>query len=309
MGTPRPAVKGGHSRPALAAPPARAQIGGMSETPARRSAIYVDFDNVLSGLREGAGVEVARHFAEAPEEWLAWLSQGVPRRFLLRRCYMNPAGYLEEADGMRRYFSSFRYAFQAAGFEVVDCPRLTRMKNGADLRIALDVMDALASPLARIDEFTLLSSDSDFVPLLLRLRAADRTTRLVAHPELGRVVRAAADEVLGLDALAEALGWQREANRDQLFGPDLNQAILTVIRETMEGAAEPLHLPDLGQIVRDRTGETLRGSDYAGFGSVDAMLEAAGGYVRQDGTGGGYVLRPEWLPPQEPAAAPESISE
>jgi len=274
----------------------------MEEAAARRCAIFVDFDNVLSGLREGAGVEVARRFAEAPEEWLAWLLQGAPRRALVRRCYMNPAGYLEDPDGQRRYFSAFRYAFQAAGFEVVDCPRLTRMKNGADLRIALDVLDALAAPHARMDEFILLSSDSDFVPLLLRLRAADRATRLVAHPELGRVVRAAADEVLGLDALAEALGWQRE----ELFGPDLNQAILTVVRETMDAAQAPLHLPDLGQIVRDRTGETLRGSDYAGFGSVDAMLEAAGGFIRQDGTGGGYVLRPEWLPA---APEPASISE
>ena len=306
MGTPRRAVKGGR----LPSVPRRAQIAAMTETHALRGAIFLDFDNVLSGLREGAGPEVARRFAEAPQEWLGWLAAGAPRRFLLRRCYMNPAGYLEDADGTRRYFSGFRHAFQAAGFEVVDCPRLTRMKNGADLRIALDVMDALASPLARIDEFTLLSSDSDFVPLLLRLRAADRTTRLVAHPELGRVVRAAADEVLGLDALAEALGWQRESHPDELFGHDRNQAILGVIREAMEAAQSPLHLPELGQIVRERTGETLRGSDYAGFGSVDAMLEAAGGYIRQDGTGGGHVLRPDWLCAAEAqaGAAPEPDS-
>jgi len=308
MSTPRCAVKGGMPQPRVAPASCRAQIKLMAEVPALRTAIFLDFDNVLSGLREGAGVEVARRFAEAPEDWLGWLMQGVPRRSLLRRCYMNPAGYLEEADGQRRYFSSFRFAFQAAGFEVVDCPRLTRMKNGADLRIALDVMDALQSPLARIDEFTLLSSDSDFVPLLLRLRAADRATRLVAHPDLGRVVRAAADEVIGIDALAQALGWQRAADPQEVFGPDLRQAILTVVRDVMAEADGPLHLPDLGQIVRDRTGETLRGSDYAGYGSVDAMLEAAGDFVRQDGTGGGYVLRREWLPAAaEPV--PESISE
>lgn len=282
----------------------------MAEAPALRTAIFLDFDNVLSGLREGAGPEVARHFAEAPEDWVGWLMQGRPRRCLVRRCYMNPAGYLEEADGQRRYFSSFRFAFQAAGFEVVDCPRLTRMKNGADLRIALDVMDALQSPMARIDEFTLLSSDSDFVPLLLRLRAADRGTRLVAHPELGRVVRAAADEVIGIDALAMALGWQPEASQPEPFGLDAREALLGVIRDVMAEASGPMHLPDLGQIVRDRTGETLRGSDYAGLGSVDAMLEAAGGFIRQDGTGGGYVLRPEWLapsnePPMETEAEPD----
>jgi hypothetical protein len=267
-----------------------------------RTAIYVDFDNVVSGLREGAGPEWALRFAEAPEAWLAWLMEGAPRRALIRRCYMNPAGWLESEQGERRYFSAFRYAFQAAGFEVVDCPRLTRMKNAADLRIALDIMDALANPHVGIGEFLLLSSDSDFVPLLLRLRAADRLTRLVAHPDLGRVVRAAADEVLGLDALAGVLGWR--AAPEAPFGPVEPEEILAVVRDAMAEAQEPVHLPILGKMVLERTGQTLRGSEYAGFGTMEAMLEAAGGFVRQDGPGGGYLLRPEWLSAPEPEPPP-----
>lgn len=274
----------------------------MTEEPLR-TAIYVDFDNVLSGLREGAGPEWALRFAESPETWLAWLMEGAARRALIRRCYMNPAGWIESEFGERRYFSAFRHAFQAAGFEVVDCPRLTRMKNAADLRIALDIMDALASPHVRIGEFALLSSDSDFVPLLLRLRAADRLTRLVAHPDLGRVVRAAADEVLGLDALAAALGWRPQPEAP--FGHVEPEDILAVVREAMAEAQTPVHLPTLGKIVLERTGQTLRGSDYAGFGSMEAMLEAAGGFLRQEGPGGGYVLRPEWLATPEPPSSSE----
>ena len=273
----------------------------MSEARARRCAIFVDFDNVLSGLREGAGVEIARRFAEAPEQWLAWLLAGAPRRAIIRRCYMNPQGYLEDGEG-RTYFGGFRRAFMAAGFEVVDCPPLTRFKNGADVRIALDCLDALAGP---AEEFTLLSTDSDFVPLLLRLRAADRATRLVAHPELGRVVRAAADEVIGLDALAAALGWQPAGQPEEMFGHDTRQAVLAAVREVMEEAAAPVHLPELGKRVPERTGQSLRGTDYAGHGSVDALLAAAGGYARREGPGGGYALRPEWLA----APAPESSSE
>lgn len=282
----------------------------MPDPAPRRCAIFVDFDNVLSGLREGAGAEAARRFAEAPEEWLAWLLAGAPRRAILRRCYMNPQGYLEDAEGQRRYFGSFRWAFLAAGFEVVDCPRLTRLKNGADLRIALDVMDAMAGP---AEEFVLLSTDSDFVPLLLRLRAADRATRLVAHPDVGRAVRAAADEVIGLDALAEALGWQPEGGADEMFGHDAREAVVAAVRDVMEEASAPLHLPTLGQLVMQRTGLSLRGTDYAGHGSIDALLAAAGGFLRQDGPGGGHVLRPEWLPPPAPEGSaegsPESSSE
>lgn len=275
----------------------------MPEAAPRRAAIFVDFDNVLSGLREHAGAEVARRFAEAPETWLAWLLEGAPRRAILRRCYMNPQGFLEDAAG-RTWFGGFRRAFMAAGFEVVDCPPLTRFKNGADLRIALDAMDALAGP---AEEFVLLSTDSDFVPLLWRLRAADRWTRLVAHPDIGRVVRAAADEVIGLDKLAAALGWRPEGAPDEMFGHDTREAVLAAVREVMEEAGAPVHLPELGKRVLERTGQTLRATDYGGHGSMDALLAAAGGFVRQDGPGGGYALRPEWLVPAAPA--PESSSE
>jgi hypothetical protein len=197
---------------------------------------------------------------------------------------MNPAGAIEHEGGGRTYYSSFRWAFQAAGFEVVDCPRLTRMKNAADLASPSTPWTRWP-PRTRYDEFTLLSSDADFVPLLLRLRAADRRTRLVAHPELGAIVRAAADEVIGLDRLAARLGWAHS------FGPDAAPDIIALVRDIMAEAEGPMHLPHLGQMIRQRTGQTLRGSDFGGTGSLEALLEAAGGLLRQEGPGGGHVLR------------------
>lgn len=260
-----------------------------------RSAIFLDFDNLVSGLREGAGSEVALRFAQQPELWLERLLADRPRRALIRRCYMNPAGILDDGDGSRFRYADFRWAFMAAGFEVVDCPKLTRLKNAADLRIALDAMEAMLSP-AHLDEFTLLSTDSDFVPLLLRLRAADRRTRLVAHPEVGRIVRSAADEVIGLDELAGWLGWQPSSPEPgEAFGEMSAADLLGVVRDIMLEAQDPVHVPHLGQMVRNRTGRTLRGSDFAGHGSLDSLLEAAGGFIRQDGPGGGHVLRPEWV--------------
>lgn len=265
-----------------------------------RSAIFLDFDNLLSGLRDGAGPEVALRFAQQPEIWMERLLADRPRRALLRRCYMNPAGSLDDGAGSRFRYAEFRWAFMAAGFEVIDCPKLTRLKNAADVRIALDAMEAMFSATA-YEEFMLLSTDSDFVPLLQRLRAADRRTRLVAHPEVGRIVRAAADEVLGLDVLATWLGWQASPEPGMEFGHESAADLLGVVREIMLEAQDPVHVPHLGQMLRNRTGATLRGSDFAGLGSLDAMLQAAGGFIRRDGPGGGHVLRPEWSD-QPPAA-------
>jgi uncharacterized LabA/DUF88 family protein len=258
-----------------------------------RAALYLDFDNVVSGLAEGAGPAIAERFATEPALWLAPLMEDRPRRTLLRRCYMNPAGAIIRADGTRAYFSTFRYAFQAMGFEVVDCPRLTRLKNAADLRIALDVMDALAGPV-RLDEFTIMSSDADFVPLLLRLRTHDRTTRLVAHPDVGRIVRAAADDVIGLDALATALGWQRDAPDATPFGHDAAPDVMAAITEILADQNGPVHLPHLGQMLVARTGLTLRSSDYAGTGSLEALIATLPGWTLEPGAGGGTLLPPGW---------------
>jgi hypothetical protein len=254
------------------------------------SALFLDFDNVLSGLREGAGAAIAHRFAAEPDAWLSFVA-GEASRCLIRRCYLNPAGYLEAPDGDRVWFGEFRWAFQAAGFEVVDCPRITRLKNGADIRMALDMLDTLASPLARIERFVLMSTDADFVPLLLRLRAGDRRTRLVAHPEVGRILRAAADEVMGLDALARHLGW---ASQDETFGEDVAAAVQEAARQILAEAQAPLHLPHLGKLVRDRTGRSLRETRYGGTGSLEALL-AQSGFVRVEGPGGGVAARPEWL--------------
>src|SRR5579875_3583929 len=104
-----------------------------------RAALYVDFDNVFSGLFK-LDPDVAIQFAEDPGSWLkrlaTTLTEGTPRRWLVLRCYLNPAGWLMHhnaaGESGRLFFSRFRPSFVRAGFEVVDCPRLNSTKNGAD---------------------------------------------------------------------------------------------------------------------------------------------------------------------------------
>ncbi|MDW8315936.1 MAG: NYN domain-containing protein [Rhodovarius sp.] len=263
-------------------------------TAALRAALYLDFDNVVSALAEGAGTALALRFAQEPALWLQPLLATPARRVLIRRCYMNPAGFLPREDGSRSYFSTFRHALMAEGFEVVDCPRLTRLKNAADIRIALDVLDALAGP-APIEEFILMTSDADVVPLLHRLRAHDRRTRLIAHPEVGRIVRGAADEVVGLDVLARMIAAEATPQpappAPAAAGGEAPAArAMAALQEILAEARAPLHLPQLGQMLAARTGLTLRGSDYAGAGSLEALLARLPGVRLIPGEGGGHLL-------------------
>lgn len=166
----------------------------------RRSALYIDFDNFFGGLLR-SDPQAAVRIAERPQVWIEGLTNpegAPPRRWLQLRCYLNPGGSVPHPTepGQRIRFDAFRPYFTQAGIEVVDCPALTKQaKNGADIRIVVDVMAALNQG-ALFEEFVLASSDSDFTPLLQVLRAADLRTCVIATGSTAIAYEALADEYL-----------------------------------------------------------------------------------------------------------------
>ena len=132
-----------------------------------RAALYVDFDNVFSGLLK-LDPAAAMAFVDDPASWLQRLSTSLtvdgPRSWRVLRCYLNSAGSVADPRGgeERLLFSGLRSSFLRAGFEVVDCPSFfSGSKNAADIRIVLDAMDALHGP-TPYDEFVIASADADF---------------------------------------------------------------------------------------------------------------------------------------------------
>jgi hypothetical protein len=176
-----------------------------------RAALYLDFDNVFTGLVR-QDPDVALQFAEDPGGWasrltLALPAQG-PRRWLVLRCYMNPAGWVPHPDPgagtPRLYFSKFRPNFTNAGFEVIDCPRLTHTKNAADIRMVVDAIDMLHDSTV-CEEFVIMSGDSDMTPLLVRLRRADRRTTIVSPLDAAEAFTSVADRLIGSEQLLELI--------------------------------------------------------------------------------------------------------
>ena len=181
------------------------------------SALYLDFDNIFSGLLavdEPAALALAKH-AETLIECLEHLKRpdeptDTKRDVLIRRAYLNPdgraPGIASAKTAPSRPYAGYRNALVEAGFEVIDCPALTQtMKNAADIRIVIDVLDALNGPV-RYDEVIVASGDSDFRPLLVRLRAADRRTMIVNAGTLSKAYRAVADHVVDRTELVRLLG-------------------------------------------------------------------------------------------------------
>lgn len=163
-----------------------------------RSALYVDFDNVYSGLCK-VDLKAAKTFANNPALLLDWLRGGEDdsgpflRRFLVRDCYLNPKEY-----------AWCRAQFVAAGFRVIDCPSLTQQgKSSADVHIVLDVVDALGHA-THYDEFVVCSADADFSPLMTKLRRHDRRTVMVAAGPFAAAYEAVCDTTIGPMQLVEA---------------------------------------------------------------------------------------------------------
>jgi len=300
----------------------------------RRIALFLDFDNAFGALCAQAQ-EAAEAFVIEPARWLDWLTRRLPAaegtsRLLLRRCYLNPSGSLTLDSGERVFFGSFRNNLVRSGFQVTDCPPLTRGgKTSADIVMVMDMLDALQHP-TRFDTFVILSSDADFTPILQRLRAHDRRTLVVSIGNTADAYRAAADEVVGpAEFIREALGlagggmkpqaapaperWEgpapSEAEADaELSDPAaVREAILAQIAAELAKAPAPLHLPALGKRLHERLGPQVRATAFGGAGSLARLLATAGDPQMEliPGYGGGWVRDTTRHPPARPDEAAE----
>ncbi|MGF6528783.1 NYN domain-containing protein [Variovorax sp. PvP013] len=247
-------------------------------------ALFVDFDNVYSGLRR-LSAEAAERFSRQPLRWLQWLTDGLdsgtspgattdPRRVLVRRCYLNPVMY-----------QTYRRAFQEAGFEIVDCPPMTATgKTSTDIHLVLDTMDALLDA-TRFDEFIVFSADADFSPLLRRLRRHDRRTVVFAAGAMSESYKASADRVIDLQTfLHDALEIASPEDEDDLSlgldggaagagrpGDDLRRQCSDEVHRIVMQATAPVPLPFLAQALQRRIAG-LRESRWDGTGSFAGLM-------------------------------------
>jgi uncharacterized LabA/DUF88 family protein len=259
-----------------------------------RAALYLDFDNVFSGLLK-LDPQVAVRFAEQPGVWVERLAGELlvdgSRRWLVLRCYLNPGGSVPHPDGdsakERLYFSRFREYFTRAGFEIIDCPRLSHTKNAADIRLVMDAMDALGASVT-YDEFVIASGDSDMTPLLVRLRAEDRRTTVVSPSDAAAAFVSVADRFIdGEQFLSLVQGETPDDDEGSAedsissasdHGGTPEELAAREITHSYRRAAAPLNLATLAARVRrvlDEAGhgEAVSASSWFGLGSFTSYLD------------------------------------
>lgn len=255
----------------------------------KKSALLIDFDNVI-GMTGGDLVTKIEH-------WMAWLEAGAfeakpkRRKFIAKRVYWN---------GMNE---RFRPAFEAAGFEAFACRAIAReKKSSADIVMTLDAME-LASELRGLKEMILLTSDTDFVPVVNRLQ--DRNLDVVAmgneENTTAAVYRDYADAVVLRRDLVAAFGFtpQRRSflGRKPASAPAIEAATATKAappapapakpRDKIDDAADrlvvaakgalgaPLSRQSVYRALQSMPGFSPTGQDpWFGAGSYKALLRA-----------------------------------
>src|SRR5207237_10172723 len=121
----------------------------------RKLAMFIDFENIARGVKEA---QYKQFEVKLVLERL--LEKG---KIIVRRAY---------ADWNR--FTEYKRPFHAWAIELIDVPPSRYSgKNSPDRRMVVDALD-LAYGKTHIDSFALVSGDSDFSPLVSKLRENDR---------------------------------------------------------------------------------------------------------------------------------------
>jgi uncharacterized LabA/DUF88 family protein len=161
-----------------------------------KSALFIDYENVAN-----------RALPDTIPHWLAWLEEGefdeakTRRTFIEKRIYWNATA------------QKHRSAFEEAGFEIVLCDKFATLKNGADIKMALEMLE-LTFHNPKVQEFILFTSDSDFIPALQKLAEKSKQTAVIVDElKLGpySAYRYQADILISLQDLLAAVTYEPPA--------------------------------------------------------------------------------------------------
>jgi hypothetical protein len=203
-----------------------------------------------------------------------------------------------------------------ASFELIEIPHVRQSgKNSADIRMVVDALD-LCYTKAHVQTFVIISGDSDFSPLVSKLRENDKVVIGVGvKNSTSDLLIANCDEFIFYDDLvrekkrpvarrappkAPAKAATDEAKAPAKKGDEERRAeALDLIVETLEALATERGGEEKiwGSMVKQALKRRKPGfnESYYGFRSFNALLEAAekGGAIslERDEKSGGYIVR------------------
>jgi uncharacterized protein (TIGR00288 family) len=273
-------------------------------------ALFCDFENIALGVRDA--------------QYEKFDISKVLERLLLKGSIVVKKAYCDWAR-----YKDFKAPMHEAAFEMIEIPHVRQSgKNSADIRMVVDALD-LCYTKSHVDTFVIISGDSDFSPLVSKLRENAKTVIGVGvKNSTSDLLIANCDEFIYYDDLVRAKAKKAEkkttparkpaakpaAGKEKAAGKEeasekteqdkVDEAI-DLVMETVEalfaerGEEEKIW----GSMVKQTLKRRKPGfnESYYGFNSFSKLLEEAGKRklieLEHDEKSGGVIIRnfnPDW---------------
>jgi uncharacterized protein (TIGR00288 family) len=260
-------------------------------------ALFCDFENIALGVRDAryAQFDITRVIERL-------LLKG---SIVVKKAYCDWERYKESKTGMHQ-----------AGFELIEIPHVKLSgKNSADIRMVVDALD-LCYTKPHVDTFVIISGDSDFSPLVSKLRENNKGVIGVGvKNSTSDLLIANCDEFIYYDDLVReqprrsARGHRKRAHGADTHGAseakegehkeeDRKQEAFDLVLATLDALLAERGAEDKiwGSMVKQTLKRRRPGfnESYYGFRSFNKLLEEAAERhllaLERDEKSGGYVI-------------------
>ena len=275
-----------------------------SQDEERNMAVFCDFENVAIGVREA--------------KYDKFDMKKVLERLLVKGSIVVKKAYCD----WERY-KEFKAPMHEAAFELIEIPHVRQSgKNSADIRMVVDALD-LCYTKSHVDTFVIVSGDSDFSPLVSKLRENNKEVigvgvkhsssdlligncdEFIFYDDLVRKVekpvrRSRKKATKPAQEIRNAPADMAESSVEQDGGDDKSQKALDLVVVTLDalvgerGGDEKIWGSMIKQAIKRRNPGF--NESYHGFKSFNSLLEEAAirGMLKleHDEKSGGYIVRP-----------------
>ena len=263
------------------------------KTKTQNMALFCDFENIALGVRDA--------------RYAAFDIQKVLERLLLKGSIVVKKAYCD----WERY-KEFKAAMHEAAFELIEIPHVRMSgKNSADIRMVVDALD-LCYTKSHVDTFVIISGDSDFSPLVSKLRENNKLVVGVGvKNSTSDLLISNCDEFIFYDDLVREADKPRRTRRKAAAKKgakketpaqsedERKQEALDLVLETVEDLFEERGEEEKvwGSMVKQTLKRRKPGfnESYHGFRTFSELLEEAQTrkllQLEHDEKSGGYIIR------------------
>jgi uncharacterized protein (TIGR00288 family) len=260
----------------------------MAAPETRNMALFCDFENVALGVQDA--------------KYEKFDINRVLERLLLKGSIVVKKAYCD----WQRY-KDFKAGMHGASFELIEIPHVRQSgKNSADIRMVVDALD-LCYTKGHVDTFVIISGDSDFSPLVSKLRENAKVVIGVGvKNSTSDLLIANCDEFIFYDDLVREDEIKRRAAKKRKEsapangGGDKQQEAFDLVVETLQaliaerGVGERIWGSMIKQALKRR--KPGFNESYYGFKAFSDLLEEAEKKklvtLERDEKSGGYLIRP-----------------